>query len=121
VLGGTGKLGAIGFCRGGGMVNFLAKRLPDLGAAVPFYGPAPAPTSVGAIRAAAPTRPRRQRRLRQQYLAAALKAGGKRYEAQRYPGTQHGFHNDTTPRYDANAAAQAWQRALDFLNRNLRG
>jgi len=124
VPGGNGKLGANGFCWGGGMVNFLATRLPDLGAAVPFYGPAPAPASVGAIRAPLllvfadnddfvnSTWPPYE---------TALKAGGKRYEAQRYPGTQHGFHNDTTPRYDANAAAQAWQRALDFLNRNLRG
>ena len=124
VPGGNGKLGAIGFCWGGGMVNFLATRLPDLGAAVPFYGPAPAPASVGAIRAPLllvfadnddfvnSTWPPYE---------TALKAGATRYEAQRYPGTQHGFHNDTTPRYDANAAAQAWQRALDFLNRNLRG
>ncbi|HEY3633537.1 MAG TPA: dienelactone hydrolase family protein [Caldimonas sp.] len=122
--GGNGKSGAIGFCWGGGMVNFLATRLPDLGAAVPFYGPAPAPASVAAIEAPLllvfadnddfvnKTWPPYE---------AALKAAGKRYEAFRYPGTQHGFHNDTTPRYDANAAGQAWQRALDFLNRNLRG
>jgi carboxymethylenebutenolidase len=106
------------------MVNFLATRLPDLGAAVPFYGPAPAQASVAAIEAPLllvfadnddfvnKTWPPYE---------AALKAAGKRYEAFRYPGTQHGFHNDTTPRYDANAAGQAWQRALDFLNRNLRG
>jgi carboxymethylenebutenolidase len=124
VAGGNGKIGAIGFCWGGGMVNFLATRLPDLGAAVPFYGPAPAQASVAAIEAPLllvfadnddfvnKTWPPYE---------AALKAAGKRYEAFRYPGTQHGFHNDTTPRYDANAAGQAWQRALDFLNRNLRG
>jgi carboxymethylenebutenolidase len=124
VPGGNGKVGAIGFCWGGGMVNFLATRLPDLGAAVPFYGPAPAPASVAAIQAPLllvfadnddfvnSTWPPYE---------AALKAGGKRYEAHRYSGTQHGFNNDTTPRYDANAAPQAWQRALDFLNRNLRG
>ncbi len=124
VPGGNGKVGAIGFCWGGGMVNYLATRLPDLGAAVPFYGPAPPEASVAAIRAPLllvfadhddfvnKTWPSYE---------AALKAGGKRYEAFRYPGTQHGFHNDTTPRYDANAASQAWQRALDFLNRNLRG
>jgi carboxymethylenebutenolidase len=124
IPGGNGKLGAIGFCWGGGMVNFLATRLPELDAAVPFYGPAPATDSVAAIHAPLllmfadhddfvnKTWPAYE---------AALKAAGKRFEAYRYPGTQHGFNNDTTPRYDAGAAALAWQRAVDFLNRNLRG
>ena len=105
------------------MVNFVATRIPDLGAAVPFYGPAPANESVAAIKAPLmlmfadnddfvnKTWPPYE---------AALKAAGKRYEAFRYPGTQHGFNNDTTPRFDAAAAGQAWQRALAFLNRNLR-
>jgi carboxymethylenebutenolidase len=114
------KPGAIGFA-GGGMVNCDALARSRRGGAV-----LRACTRAGERRrdpGAAPARLRRQRRLRQQHLAAVRDraAGGKRYEAQRYPGTQHGFHNDTTPRYDANVAAQAWQRALDFLNRNLRG
>jgi len=124
VAGGNGRIGAVGFCWGGGMVNFLATRLPDLDAAVPFYGPAPAEASVAAIRAALllvfadnddfvnKTWPPYE---------AALKAGGKRYQAFRYPDTQHGFNNDTTPRFDAAAAAQAWQRAIDFFNSTLRG
>jgi carboxymethylenebutenolidase len=124
VPGGNGKVGAIGFCWGGGMVNFVATHIPDLAAAVPFYGPAPASESVAAINAPLmlmfadnddfvnKTWPAYE---------AALKAAGKRYEAFRYPGTQHGFNNDTTPRFDAAAAGQAWQRALAFLNRNLRG
>jgi carboxymethylenebutenolidase len=124
VAGGNGKLGAIGFCWGGGMVNFLATQLRELDAAVPFYGPAPAEASVAQIHAPLllvfadhddfvnKTWPPYE---------AALKAGGKRYQAFRYPGTQHGFHNDTTPRFDAGAARQAWERTVEFLNRNLRG
>ena len=124
VAGGNGKLGAVGFCWGGGMTNFLATRLPDLDAAVPFYGPAPASESVPAIHAPLllvfadndefvnKTWPAYE---------AALKAAGKRFEAYRYPGTQHGFNNDTTPRFDAGAAGQAWQRTVAFFNRSLRG
>ena len=124
VPGGNGKLGAVGFCWGGGMVNFLATRLPTLEAAVPFYGPAPAADSVAAIRAPLmlmfadnddfvnKTWPPYE---------AALKAAGKKFEAYRYPGTQHGFNNDTTPRFDAAAAAQAWQRTVAFFNQRLRG
>ncbi len=124
VPGGNGKVGAIGFCWGGGMVNFLATRVPDLAAAVPFYGPAPASESVAAINAPLllmfadtddfvnKTWPPYE---------AALKANGKRFEAFKYPGTQHGFNNDTTPRFDAAAAGQAWQRTLAFFDRNLRG
>jgi carboxymethylenebutenolidase len=124
VPGGNGKIGVVGFCWGGGMTNFLATRLPDLGAAVPFYGPAPATDSVAAIKAP----------LLLQFAdnddfvnktwppyEAALKAAGKRYEMHRYPGTQHGFNNDTTPRFDAGAAGQAWQRTLAFFNSTLRG
>ena len=124
VPGGNGKLGAVGFCWGGGMVNYLATRLPALDAAVPFYGPAPATDSVAEIRAPLllvfadnddfvnRTWPAYE---------AALKAARKSYEAHRYPGTQHGFNNDTTPRFDAAAAAQAWQRTVAFFNRRLRG
>jgi carboxymethylenebutenolidase len=123
IPGGNGKLGAIGFCWGGGMVNFLATRLPELDAAVAFYGPAPATDSVAAIRAPLLLMfADHDDFVNKGWPAyeAALKAAGKRFEAYRYPGTQHGFNNDTTPRYDAGAAAQAWQRAVDFLNRNLR-
>jgi len=124
VPGGNGKLGAVGFCWGGGMVNYLATRLPALEAAVPFYGPAPAADSVAEIRAPLllvfadnddfvnRTWPAYE---------AALKAARKSYEVHRYPGTQHGFNNDTTPRFDATAAAQAWQRTVAFFNRRLRG
>jgi carboxymethylenebutenolidase len=123
VPGGNGKVGLVGFCWGGGMVNFLATRIPDLGAAVPFYGPAPASESVAAIQAPLmfmfadnddfvnKTWPPYE---------AALKASGKRFEAFKYPGTQHGFNNDTTPRFAAAAAGQAWQRTIAFFNRNLR-
>ncbi len=124
VPGGNGKVGAVGFCWGGGMTNFLATRVPDLAAAVPFYGPAPASESVAAIQAPLllmfadtddfvnKTWPPYE---------AALKAAGKRFEAFKYPGTQHGFNNDTTPRFDAEAAGQAWQRTVAFFNRTLRG
>jgi carboxymethylenebutenolidase len=124
VPGGNGKVGAVGFCWGGGVVNFLATRVPELAAAVPFYGPAPASESVAAIQAPLmlvfadtddfvnKTWPPYE---------TALKAAGKRYEAFKYPGTQHGFNNDTTPRFDAAAAGQAWQRTIAFFNRNLRG
>ncbi len=123
VPGGNGKVGVVGFCWGGGMVNFLATRIPDLGAAVPFYGPAPASESVAAIQAPLllmfadnddfvnKTWPPYE---------AALKAAGKRFEAFKYPGTQHGFNNDTTPRFDAAAAGEAWQRTIAFFNRTLR-
>jgi carboxymethylenebutenolidase len=124
VPGGNGKVGVVGFCWGGGMTNFLATRVPGLAAAVPFYGPAPASESVAAIQAPLmlmfadtddfvnKTWPPYE---------AALKAAGKRYEAFKYPGTQHGFNNDTTPRFDAAAAGQAWQRTIAFFNRTLRG
>jgi len=124
VPGGNGKLGVVGFCWGGSMTNFLATRLPGLGAAVPFYGAAPATESVAAIRAPLllvfADKDENVNRTWPAY-EAALKAAGKRYEMHRYPGTQHGFNNDTTPRFDAAAAGQAWQRTLAFFNSNLRG
>jgi len=124
VPGGNGKLGVVGFCWGGSMTNFLATRLPGLGAAVPFYGAAPATESVAAIRAPLllvfADKDENVNRTWPAY-EAALKAAGKRYEMHRYPGTQHGFNNDTTPRFDAAAAGHAWQRTLAFFNSNLRG
>lgn len=121
--GGNGRLGAIGFCYGGAMANFLATRLPELRAAVPFYG-GPAPLDqVGAIRAElhivfAENDPRINASWPD--YEAALKAAGVKYEATTYPGTQHGFNNDTTPRYDAAQAAKAWAAAVAFLDRTLR-
>ena len=121
--GGNGRLGAIGFCYGGAMANFLATRLPGLRAAVPFYG-GPAPLDkVADIRAVlhivfAENDPRINASWPD--YEAALKAAGVKYEAITYPGTQHGFNNDTTPRYDAAQAAKAWAAAVAFLDRTLR-
>jgi carboxymethylenebutenolidase len=119
----TGKVGAVGFCYGGGMVNYLATRLPDLAAGVAFYGSAPSLEDVPKIKAplmiqSAET----DERINASWPAyeGALKAANIRYERYLYPGTQHGFHNDTTPRYDAAAAKLAWQRTVDFFNKNVR-
>ena len=124
VPGGNGKVGAVGFCWGGSMVNMLATRWPELAAAVAFYGAAPPAESVAAIRAPLllmfADNDENVNRTWPGY-EAALKAAGKRYEAHRYPGTQHGFNNDTTPRFDAGAAGQAWQRTIAFFNSTLRG
>ena len=121
---GSGKLGAIGFCYGGGVVNTLAERLLELAAAVPFYGVAPDLAKVGGIKAAvqlhfAGDDPRVNATWPP--YEAALKAACVRYEAFIYPNVQHGFNNDTTPRFDAAAAKLAWGRSIDFFNRVLRG
>ena len=119
----TGKLGAVGFCFGGGMVNTLAVRLPQLAAGVPFYGAAPAVEDVPKIKAAmllqfAEEDPNINKRWPE--YEAALKANGVRYEAYVYPKTNHGFHNDTTPRFDEAAAKLAWQRTIDHFNKTLK-
>jgi carboxymethylenebutenolidase len=119
----TGRIGAVGFCYGGGIVHMLATRMPDLAAAVPFYGNSPKPDEAVTIKApllihfAAV-----DERINAAWPAyeEALKANNVRYEAYTYPGTQHGFNNDTTPRYDKDAAALAWQRTVAFFNKNLR-
>ena len=123
IAGGNGKLGAVGFCYGGSMVNFLATRVPELLAGAPFYG-APAPTDhVGRIKAELLFAfAENDERINAAWPAyeAALKSAGVEYEAFTYPGTQHGFNNDTTPRFHAAAAQQAWGRALALFNRTLR-
>ncbi len=117
------KIGAVGFCYGGGMVNYLATRLPDLAAGVPFYGSGPNLEDVPKIKTplmiqSAENDPR----INASWPAfeEALKAATVKYERHLYPGTQHGFHNDTTPRYDAAAAKLAWERTIAFFKKNVR-
>ena len=122
----SGKLGAIGFCFGGGIVNQLAVRLGDgLAAGAPFYGAPPSAEDAAKIKApmmlhyADPTKDTGIGARIPGY-EAALKANNKTYQLFIYEGAQHGFHNDTTPRYDEAAAKLAWQRSLEFFNKNLR-
>ena len=120
----TGKLGAVGFCFGGGMVNQLAVRLgADLNAGVAFYGRQAGADDVPKI--AAPllfNYAGNDERVNAGIAAyeAALKANKKTYASYMYEGKQHGFHNDTTPRYDEAAAKQAWTRTLEWFNKYLR-
>jgi carboxymethylenebutenolidase len=118
----TGKVGAVGFCYGGMIANLLATRVPDLAAAVPFYGRQPEPAEVAKIKAPLLIHYAEKDDRVNAGAAAyedALKAAKVKYEAHTYPGTQHGFNNDTTPRYDKAAAAQAWQRTVAFFKKNL--
>ncbi len=120
----TGKIGVVGFCYGGGMANMLATRLPDLGAAVPFYGNQPAAEDVAKIKAPLLIHyAENDARINAGWPAyeAALKAANVPYTMHQYPGTQHGFNNDTTPRYDEAAAKLAWSRTIEFFNKHLRG
>jgi carboxymethylenebutenolidase len=120
----TGKLGAIGFCFGGGIVNYLAVRLgSDLAAGVPFYGAQPNAADTAKIKAP----------INAQYgeldtritggwpaFDTELTSAGVPHEGHIYPGANHGFHNDTTPRYDEAAAKEAWQHTLDWFNKYLK-
>ncbi len=122
VAGGNGKLGAVGFCYGGGMVNLLATRVPELKAGAPFYGAPAAADQVGKIKAELSVIfAENDERINAAWPAyeAGLKSAGVKYEAITYPGTQHGFNNDTTPRYNAAAAQQAWDRTLALFKRTL--
>ena len=118
----NGKVGVVGFCFGGGIANTMAVRVPGLKAAVPFYGAQPASEDVSKIKAP----------LMLHYASldtrltagwppyeAALKENDKKYQGFVYENVNHGFHNDTTPRYDKTAAELAWKRTIDFFNANL--
>ncbi|QRZ13593.1 dienelactone hydrolase family protein [Paracoccus methylovorus] len=118
----TGKVGAVGFCYGGGVCNALAVAYSELAASVPFYGRQPRPEEVAQIQAPLMLHyAETDQNVNAGWPAyeAALKENGKEYQAFFYPGTQHGFHNDTTPRYDEAAAELAWQRTLDFFAEKL--
>jgi len=121
----TGKIGAIGFCFGGGVVNNLAVRLgADLAAGAPFYGRQPGADDVAKIKAPLMLHYAGNDQGVNQGIPAyeaALKANNKPYQLFMYDGAQHGFHNDSTPRYDEAAAKLAWQRSLEFFNKNVRG
>ena len=119
----SGNIGVVGFCFGGSISNLMAVRIPDLKASVPFYGGQPAVEDVPKIKAP----------LLLQYAALdkrvnegwpayeeALKANNKDYVAYMYPDVNHGFHNNTTPRYDEEAATLAWKRTIDFFNEKLK-
>jgi carboxymethylenebutenolidase len=119
---GTGKVAVVGFCYGGSMSHYLATRVPTLAGAVPFYGGAPAPAEAANVKAPLLVHfAENDQRVNASWppYEAALKAAGATYEAHTYPGTQHGFNNDTTPRYDAKAAELAWSRTMAFFKKHL--
>ena len=119
----TGRIGVVGFCYGGTIANMLATTLPDLAAAVPFYGGQPSAADAARIKAPLLLHyAGNDERINAGWPAyeSALKAASVKFEAFTYPGTEHGFNNDTTPRYDEAAAKLAWQRTIAFFNKNLR-
>jgi carboxymethylenebutenolidase len=118
----TGKVGAVGFCYGGGVVNALAVAYPELAAGVPFYGRQPKAEDVPSIKAPLLLQyAELDTRITEGWPAyeAALKANGKQYEAFIYKGANHGFHNDSTPRYDEANAKLAEERTMAFFKKNL--
>ncbi|TMQ19493.1 MAG: dienelactone hydrolase family protein [Deltaproteobacteria bacterium] len=120
----TGKIGVVGFCWGGGMTNKLAVAIPEVAAAVPFYGAQPKAEDVAKIKAPMLINyADKDDRINAGIPAfeEALKANKVKYQLFKYDGTQHGFNNDTTPRYDKAAATQAWKRTMDFFKKNLKG
>jgi carboxymethylenebutenolidase len=113
----------VGFCFGGMIVNIMAVRIPDLAAAVPFYGGQPNAADTAKIKAPLLIHyAEKDDRINAGWPAweTALKANNVKYQAFTYPGTNHGFHNDTTPRYDEAAAKLAWSRTLAFFKENLK-
>ena len=120
----SGKLGVVGFCWGGGIAHVLAARLPELDAAVPFYGNHPAAAEAARVKAPLLIHfAGIDERINASWPAyeAALKAAGVHYSAHVYAGTQHGFNNDTTPRFDATSAKLAWDRTMAFFEKHLTG
>lgn len=118
----TGRVGITGFCYGGGVANAAAVAYPELGGAVPFYGRQPAPEDVAKIKCPLLIHyAELDERVNEGWPAyeAALQAAGVSYEAYIYPGVNHGFHNDSTPRYDEAAAELAWERTVAFFKANL--
>jgi carboxymethylenebutenolidase len=119
---GNGKLGVVGFCYGGGIAHMLSTRLPDLDAAVPIYGMSPAPEEAKNVKAALLVQlAENDERINSAWPAyeEALKAAKVKFEVYKYPGTQHGFNNDTTPRYDEASAKLAWQRTVALFKKTL--
>ncbi len=119
----NGKVGVVGFCFGGGIANKMAVRIPDLSASVPFYGGQPPTEDVPKIKAPLLLHyAGLDTRITEGWPAyeAALKSNNKEYTAYIYPNVNHGFHNDTTPRYDKAAAELAWQRTIDFFKQKLK-
>ncbi len=119
----TGKVGVVGFCFGGWISNMMAVKVPDLGAAVPFYGRQPSADMVPDIQAPLQLHyGELDKRVNEGWPAfeEALKANGKEYQAYMYEGANHGFHNDTTPRYDEEDAKLAWERTVEFFTEKLK-
>jgi len=118
----NGKVGVTGFCYGGGVANAMAVRLPELACAAPYYGRQPASGDVAKINAQLLIHyGELDKRINAGWpeFEAALKANGKEFAAHIYPGVNHGFHNDTTPRYDQAAAELSWSRTIAFFKANL--